>query len=303
MKIIKITSSLMLLVITLAAAVSYSWTFTPSGRLDYKAAAWSKLATLQTTPPQYSEEARHTANKLLRDFKGLPDPSLVAAIDDYIISTEQAEISVRVYTPKGDDPFPLLFEIHGGGWRMGNDFVMEKPVVEMAAAIPAVAVSVDYRLAPEHPYPAALDDSSAALYWAVAQAGKLNIDPSRIAVTGSSAGGNLAAALTLKIRDEDGPSIRFQYLNVPSVDLANGDWPSYREAADNYLLKVSAMEVMIEDYVPDPARRREPLVSPLLAASHANLPPALIVTAQFDPLRDQGKAYANKLSAAGVETS
>lgn len=184
---------------------------------------------------------------------------------------------------------------------MGDGFPFHAPATRFAAASGAIVVSVDYRLAPEHPYPAALDDVMAVLSWLHENAASLGGDPDRIAVGGGSSGGNLAAALSLRARDEGGPKILFQYLLFPATDLSDRhDWPSFAETGDAYGLKVSWLHSMIAAYVPDADQRTDPYVSPLLAESHAGLPPALIVTTLFDPLRDQGEAYARALEEAGV---
>jgi acetyl esterase len=174
-------------------------------------------------------------------------------------------------------------------------------MTHFAVGAEAIVVSVDYRLAPEDPYPAALDDCYAVLLWLHEHGAELGGDPERIAVGGGSAGGNLAAAVALKARDLGGPPLRFQYLLVPATDLSGTrNWSSFEETADAYVLKVSGIAQMIDRYVPDPALRSSPYVSPLLAEDLSGLPPALVVTNLFDPLRDQGEAYAERLREAGV---
>ena len=288
--------------VLVAAGISYSWTFTPLGRLDYGAAVIAKLASWQSGPMEMTPEARRTANKYTA--LALPDvaEAPLARIEDREISgPDGVEIPVRIYWPDVPGPLPLYLDIHGGGWWMGDGFPFHDVTRSFAAQAEVIVISVDYRLAPEHPYPAALDDCHAALVWMRESAAALGGDPERIAVGGGSAGGNLAAALALRVRDEGGPKISFQYLNVPATDLSDTrQWPSYREAGDDYMLKVSGVQQMIAAYVPDPALRSSPYVSPLLAQDHKGLPPALVVTALFDPLRDQGEAYARKLEEAGV---
>lgn len=282
------------------AAVTYSWTFTPEGRLDYQAALISKLATLQDGPAEMTPEARATANEMVANF--IPgEPAALARIENHVAVFEGHEVPVRVYTPKGDGPLPMYLDIHGGGWWMGDGYPFETATTRLADDAGAIVVSVDYRLAPEHPYPAAIDDAWAALNWMSDHATDLGGDPERIAIGGGSAGGNLAAALAIRARDERGPEISFQYLLVPATDLTEEtQWPSFEEAGEQYMLKVSGIKDMIDAYVPEVRARRLATVSPLLADDHTGLPPALIVTAQYDPLRDQGAAYAKKLEAAGV---
>jgi acetyl esterase len=165
-----------------------------------------------------------------------------------------------------------------------------------------VIVSVDYRLAPEHPYPAAIDDGYSALEWTAAHGGEIGVDSSRIAVSGDSAGGNIAAVLCLMSRDRLGPPIRFQALVYPIVDC-DLNRPSCLENADGYFLTRSQMIWFWDQYLPDVPRRTEPYASPLRAASHVGLPPAYILTAEYDPLRDEGEDYAETLRRAGVSVT
>ncbi|MEM9175662.1 MAG: alpha/beta hydrolase [Myxococcota bacterium] len=286
------------------AAVAWSWTFTPIGRLDLQAAIVAKVAGLQgASSMDLSPEARVSANEVTRSMLGPFPESGSVAYADRVVPGPGGDIPIRIYTPeaRGSEPLPLYLDIHGGGWWMGNGFPFHEGVLAFAGQVPAIVVSVDYRLAPEHPYPAALEDCEAVLRWMVAKGAELGGDPARLAVGGGSAGGNLAAALALKMRDEGGPAIAFQYLLVPATDLSGTrEWKSYDEAYEGYVLTVPGIERMIDAYVPDARQRWDPYVSPLLAGGLEGLPPALIVTALFDPLRDQGEAYARRLEASGV---
>jgi len=292
-----------LVVLLLAAAgVSYSWTFTPLGRLDYPAAVIAKLASWQSGPPELTPDARRTANEqVVLMLSGIEEAPLARIEDREITGPGDHGIPIRIYWPEVSGPLPLYLDIHGGGWWMGDGFPFHAVTSGFAAESKAIVVSVDYRLAPEHPFPAALDDCVAVLHWMHANAAELGGDPDRIAVGGASAGGNLAAALALRMRDEGGPKLAFQFLFVPATDLTETtDWSSYEEAGDAYLLKVSQVGRIYDAYAPDPSERANPYVSPLLADDLSGLPPALVVTAHFDPLRDQGEAYARRLEAAGV---
>ena len=300
MRLVKLGGLIGVVGILLLAALSYRWTFTPIGRLEYGAAIVAKLSEWSEAPVELTEESRRAANEMVRGR--LPPPADLARVEDREIESIGVKIPLRIYWPKVEGKLPVYLNIHGGGWWMGNDWATDGPVTRLAAEVGMIAVSVDYRLAPEHPYPAALDDSYAALEWLYANAEALGGDPDRLAIGGASAGGNLAAALALRARDQGGPPIRFQYLMIPATDLANSDWDSYREAGDRYMLKVSSLPTMYAAYAPDPELRRTPYVSPLLARDLSGLPPALITTAHFDPLRDQGIAYAKRLQAAGVTT-
>jgi acetyl esterase len=300
MRILKIAAACLVAVLILAAGVSYSWTYTPIGRLEYAAAVVAKLSEWDDGPVELTPEARSQMNDRVRSF--LPDPAEIARIEDREIEANGIRIPIRIYWPKADGTLPIYLNIHGGGWWMGDGFAMESITTHLVNDANVIVVSVDYRLAPEHSYPAALDDCYAALEWVHANARELGGDPERIGIGGGSAGGNLAAALALRARDQNGPPIRFQYLLIPATDLVNRDWDSYREAGDRYMIKVSALARMYESYAPDLGARSSPYVSPLLAKDLSGLPPALVVTAHFDPLRDQGIAYAKRLQAAGVPT-
>jgi acetyl esterase len=300
MRILKIAIGALTALVIVAAGVSYSWTFTPIGRLEYVAAVVAKVSEWDDAPVELNERARSEVNANARSQ--MPEPVELARIEDREIEANGVRIPIRIYWPKASGTLPVYLDIHGGGWWMGNGYVFDGPTTHLAQDAEVIIVSVDYRLAPEHSYPAALDDCYAALEWLHANAKDLGGDPERIGIGGASAGGNLAAALALRARDQNGPAIRFQYLMIPATDLVNSDWDSYREAGDRYMLKVSALSKIYESYAPDPAARRSPYVSPLLAPDLGGLPPALVVTAHFDPLRDQGIAYAKRLQAAEVPT-
>lgn len=284
-------------------AISYSWTFTPLGRLDYRAAVIAKLASLGDDEPMaLTPEARAEADERTRAMLStIPSRPGVAIEEHTVPADDGATIPVRVYHPDASRTPPFYLDIHGGGWWMGGGFLFEPEAIDLAARSGAIVVSVDYRLAPEHPHPTPLDDCWSVLRWIAREGASLGGDPTRIAVGGSSAGGNLAAALALRARHEGGPPIAFQVLQVPATDLSGTrEWHSYDQAGEGYVLTVDGIEQMIEAYVPEPARRMHPFVSPLLEGDLSGLPPALVVTALFDPLRDQGEAYARRLEAAGV---
>jgi acetyl esterase len=212
-----------------------------------------------------------------------------------------SEIPIRVYRPvSATGVLPLVVNYHGGGWVIGDLDTGDSACVEMCLRANAVVVSVDYRLAPEHRFPAAVDDSYAATLWAVRNAASLGADPERVAVAGDSAGGNLAAVVAMLLRDRGGPRLRFQLLIYPVAD-ANFNTPSYQQNASGYMLEKSTMEWFWDQYAPNVADRKNSLASPILASNLSNLPPALVMTAEFDPLRDEGEAYAEKLRKAGVK--
>ena len=216
-----------------------------------------------------------------------------------VLHADAQGVPVRVYRPTGDGPFPVVMMFHGGGWVIGDLATADCQSRQVCSAVPAVVVSVDYRLAPEHPFPAAPEDCYVATAWAARHGGEFGGDVRRLAVAGDSAGGNLAAVVAQLARDRAGPRIAFQLLVYPVADgrLRSA---SYKENAEGYMLTAESMRWFWNHYAPTTEQRLHPHASPLLAADLANLPPALVMTAEFDPLRDEGEAYADALAAAGV---
>jgi acetyl esterase len=211
------------------------------------------------------------------------------------------DIRSLVITPNIDHsgPLPLLIYYHGGGWVIGSPETHRREACYYAAAGQCAVLVPDYRLAPEHPFPAAPLDCYAALEWAAAHGAELGADPSRIAVGGDSAGGNLSAVVSQMARDRGGPRIALQLLVYPATRMGS-DTASYRDCGDGYFLTATAMNWFFDQYLTKPEDWDDPLASPLLAADFSGLPPALVMTAGFDPLRDEGMEYADRLSAAGV---
>ena len=209
-------------------------------------------------------------------------------------------LTVRLYRPSAQTGLPIVLFIHGGGWIVGSIATHDNICRRLANRARAVVVSVGYRLAPENKFPAALEDVYAALQWVHAESGPFGGDPGRIAVSGDSAGGNLAAAVCLITRDRGGPPVRFQALVYPGLDASNLDRESYRLNGKGYYLTKSAIEQIIPLYVNKAAEVFDPRVSPLLAGDVRGLPPGFVITAEFDPLRSEGEAYAARLSAAGI---
>jgi acetyl esterase len=227
----------------------------------------------------------------------------VAKVEDRRIpgGGDGEEINVRLYTPTaGDGPFPVIVYFHGGGWVIGDLETHDHWCRTLASGAGAVVAAVDYRLAPESRFPAAVEDCYAATRWAAANASSLGADPGRLAVAGDSAGGNLAAVVSQLARDRGGPRIAFQLLLCPVTEYGF-ETASYRDNADGYLLTKSGMLWFWHHYLADPAAQAGDVrASPMRAASLAGLPPAHVVTAEYDVLRDEGEAYASKLRAAGV---
>jgi acetyl esterase len=237
-------------------------------------------------------------------FAGRPSlagpPESVAQVDETAVPGPRGSIPVRVYTPEGVGPFPVLMYFHGGGWVLGNLETSDGPCRALARRAGCVVVSVDYGLAPEHKFPAPLEDCYSATQHVADRAGVFGVDPSRLAVGGDSAGGNLAAAVTLMARDRGGPPIVFQMLNYPITDYSF-DTPSYSDYADGYSLTRGAMVWYWSHYLRVPEDGRHPYASVLRARDLSGLPPALIMTAELDPLRDEGESYAARLRSAGVQ--
>jgi acetyl esterase len=290
------------LVVFSLGGLSYSWTFTEYGRLDYAAAVFSKLASWNTAPTEMNANTREASRVLIKSMAGpIPYNNSVKFEDREILRFDGSFLPIRVYRPNKQGILPIYLHIHGGAWWMGDGYPVQNANSYLADRAGVIVVSVEYRLAPEFPFPHGLDDCLLALRWLHENGFQFGGDPERIAVGGGSAGGNLAAALTLVARDSAGPPISFQFLFVPATDISGTQkWSSYEETGDKYMLKVSEIERIIALYAPNPIDRLLAAASPLLATSHKGLPPALIVTAQFDPLRDQGEAYARRLESAGV---
>ena len=223
----------------------------------------------------------------------------VKVVEEHHVPVANGTIGLRLYRPSDTRPLPALVFYHGGGWVIGDLYTHDGICRSIVNAAGCAVASVDYRLAPEFKYPTPVEDSYAGLLWVAANATRLGLDPARIAVGGDSAGGNLAAVMALLARDRHGPRILLQVLIYP---VTNHDFGtvSYRENATGFVLGTEEMRWFWRHYLAREEQGREPLASPLLAKSLADLPPALVVTAGCDPLRDEGEAYAVRLRDAGV---
>jgi acetyl esterase len=244
------------------------------------------------------EEARANM-KNLTAFRAAPEP--IARVENRTIPGPAGEIPVRIYAPRTDPDLPVLVYYHGGGWVLGDLDTHDGTTRMLAKMIDGIVVSVDYRLAPEHKFPAAIDDAYAAASWVVGNAGAIGGDPERVAIGGDSAGGNLTACVALRARDAGDPRLVHQLLVYPVTD-ARFDTPSYRDNAEGYFLSRSDMEWFWNHYLRGPHDATHPYASPLQARDLRGLPPATVITAEFDPLRDEGEAYAARLAEAGVPT-
>jgi acetyl esterase len=268
--------------------------------MDAMDTAWPDLGTMPAA------DARRMVKEAGEQARALVPPPDVARVEDRTVPGPAGEIPVRIYWPLVDNPpaaFPLVVYFHGGGWVICDLDSHDNICRTLSNASGAVVVSVDYRLAPEHTYPAAADDAYAATAWAAKHASELGADATRTAVAGDSAGGNLAAVVALMARDKGTPALQHQLLIYPVTDISPGHHdahPSKKENGTGYFLTTDHMDWFREQYLPDGADGTDPYISPLLAADLSGLPPATVMTAEFDPLRDEGEAYGARLQDAGV---
>lgn len=251
----------------------------------------------ETLTPDQAREAFRAGRAVTQ-----PDPQPVAEVRDFSCPGPRGDIPLRAYRPAGaaaDEVLPALVYYHGGGWVVGDLESHDVACRHYANAARCRVVSVDYRMGPEHKFPAAIDDCAEATRWVVAQADALGIDRGRVAVGGDSAGGNLAAVMALMARDGDLPALRFQLLVYPVTDLGMS-YPSYQRITQGVPLTSKTMEWFIDHYLPGPRHRADWRASPLRAADLSGVAPALVLTAAYDPLCDEGIAYARRLEMEGV---
>ncbi|UHA72220.1 alpha/beta hydrolase [Paenibacillus sp. 481] len=264
----------------------------------------AKLEALQSRPLHLltPEEARGHAKD---PYSTRPVNPKLAGAERVTTSTIEGPfgpIPVRIYTPAGTGPFPVLVYFHGGGWVLGSLDGVDTICRRMTQLAKVVVVSVCYRLAPEHPFPVPVQEAMYVTQWVAEQAHSLQGDLNRIAVGGDSAGGNLAAAVTLMAKEQGGPALAAQLLIYPATNcMLQSD--AYDQFATGYLVTRHAMEWFQNHYLPKPEDALNPLASPLLCDDMQGLPPAYIVTAQCDPLRDDGEQYAQRLQEAGVSVT
>ena len=268
--------------------------------IDPEARAYLEQTASLGLPP-LADQGAVKARRLNR----LRAPSLageleeVALIKDGRLPGPGGQISYRLYSPAPDRTLPALLYVHGGGWVVGDLDTHDSVCRALARRAECVVLALDYRLAPENPFPAAVEDAWAGLNWLRDHAADLGADPGRIAVGGDSSGGNLSAVLAQRARDRDGPKLAAQVLIYPVTDC-DFDTASYRDAATGYGLTRDSMLWYWNQYLPDEARRVSPEASPLRAADLGGLPPALVITCKLDPLASEGAAYAEALRSAGV---
>lgn len=274
----------------------------PGGFLDPRVESFLRAIEEQGQPPLESmtaADARQAARQRLEEIDA--DPVPVAHVENREMALPEANIPFRIYQPEGMGPFPALVYYHGGGWVVCDLDTHDDVCRRLCNLAGCVVVSVDYRLAPEDKFPIPVEDAYDALLWVDEHAAELNADASRIAVGGDSAGGNLSAVTALLVRDRGGPELALQLLIYPVTDLSSFNTQSYREYEDGYFLTRGMMEWFRDQYLVEPDDARSPHVSPLPFADLFGLPPALVITAEYDPLRDEGEAYAKRLHDAGVD--
>jgi acetyl esterase/lipase len=228
-----------------------------------------------------------------------PGPDVGEVADGVIPVSSELELEYRLYRPATPGPHPIVVYFHGGGWVLGSHVSNDPLCRDMCVRTQMMIVSVNYRHAPEHPFPVATDDGFEALRWVAAKAGELGGIPGQVSVMGYSAGGNIAAVACQRARDRGGPRILVQILMNPVLDC-DLERASYEENGTGYGLTTMAMRWFWDQYCPDVSQRKGPVASPLRAESLIGLPPTVIVTGEFDPLRDEGDEYAAKLGDAGV---
>jgi len=265
----------------------------PQAQKVVDALAALNLKPIKDSTPAEAREAMRTRTAALGPVEDVP------AVADHRVPVAGGEITVRLYAPAGVGPHPVLVFYHGGGWVIGDLYTHDGLCRSIVNAAGCAVAAVDYRLAPEFKYPVPVEDSYTALRWVVSNAARLGLDSARLAVGGDSAGGNLAAVMALLARDRRGPRILLQILIYPVTSHDFGT-KSYQENATGYVLTTEDMRWFWRHYLAREEQGQEIGASPLRAKSLADLPPALVITAECDPLRDEGDAYAARLRDAGV---
>ena len=258
-----------------------------------------EAAALGIPPPHTVSPQQARLNAQLRPRA--PGPA-VSDVKDLNIPSPRGEVPVRVYTPPGEGPFPVLMWFHGGGIVVGDLDAADGNSRNLCVGAGCVVVSVDYRLAPEHKFPAAPEDCYAATTWVVEQGASIDADPRRIVVGGDSAGGNLAAVVALMSRDRSGPTLSHQPMVYPMLDC-DYDTPSYLQNADGFLLTRDSMIWFWNHYLRSDDDKADPYALPLQAEDLSGLPSALVITAEYDPLRNDGETYGGRLQKEGVPTT
>ena len=270
------------------------------GELDADSnAILSKLSKMNIAPLASLPLNRVRETFFEKSWLGIPVPTVL--IDTIEIETPQCKLPLRIYTPQGKALFPILVFFHGGGFVVGAASDFDTICSFVAERVSCLVVSVDYRLAPEYKHPAAVEDAEAAINWIGKNGHQIQGDTSRIAVAGDSAGGNLATVSAIIARDKGFPSLIYQVLICPWVDASSFATESYKYFGNGLWLSTESMNWYRNHYLKNEEQRTSYLVSPMLTENLEALPPALIITSEFDVLRDEGEAYAERLKSAGVK--
>ncbi|WHY83950.1 alpha/beta hydrolase [Neobacillus novalis] len=227
------------------------------------------------------------------------EPEEVGKVEDVLIPGPLGDIPIRVYTPKGEGDFPAFIYYHGGGWTIGSIDSVDVPCRLITNRSDSIVIAVEYRLAPEHKFPAPLNDAYATAKWVAEHGKSIGVDTTRIAVGGDSAGGNLAAAVTLMAKDIGNPKLSYQVLVYPNTNYAF-DTATHEEFGEGYLLTNKELKWFWDHYLNNAEDGKNPYVSPLIAEDLSGLPPALVITAEYDQLRVEGEGYGERLKEAGV---
>lgn len=289
-----------LVIILSLVGLTYYWRYTPHGLLNLRTAMVLRFI-LKKKENLPIEIQRKLLLRTMEKLRGQAEE--VEHVEDIEIEVVDGKIPIRVYHPSPRQVPPIVLFFHGGGWTLGSleshDHICRKIAVEANVLV----VSVGYRLAPEYPFPTGLEDCYHSLQWVHKNGERLGGDAQKIIVMGDSAGGNLATTVALKAKNENGPPIIQQVLIYPVTNITALNTPSYNNFSMGYHLTKKRMDEFRRHYSVNGKDWANPYVSPLLADDLQNLPPALIITASFDPLRDEGEAYGKKMKAAGVEVT
>ncbi len=270
--------------------------------LDPQARAFLDAVAAAGTVMPWDAPSPAEARASLLEIMVVPEQPLpLGRVEDRVVATSEGDVPVRIFTPEGTGPFPVVVWFHGGGWVVGSIEESDATCRALCRSTAAIVVCPEYRLAPEHRFPAAAEDCYEVTAWAAREAASLGAGGRAIAVAGDSAGGNLAAVVALMARDRGGPDLAGQLLVYPVVGLPSDGRGSYEQFAEGHFLTKAGMEWFTDCYASSPQDLSNPYLAPLAADDLSGLPPALVITAGCDPLRDEGEEYARRLAAAGTE--
>jgi len=279
-----------------------SLTETSNGKINTYVALNLQLDKILNPQSVNDEQIEKIRSHLNRDSTKLSkEPIPFSNIKNITVEANSEKIPVRIYTPENGEIFPIIIYSHGGSWIAGNLDTHDRVCRKLSQNTNAIVISVDYRLAPENPFPAGLNDVYNILQWTYKNAESINGDEKHIALVGDSAGGNLSAAVSLMARDKNGPQIACQVLIYPSTNIYELNTQSWSYFANDFNISKEDMEKYISFYVPRKEDRKNPYASPLLSNDFNNLPGTLVITAEIDPLRDEGEAYGNKLKENEIQ--